>query len=159
MVLPGPQGTVQYPIRAPNEHSPRTKIMEKSLALFFYSYQSMVHLQSSLSAIPLPSALSSSLFLSLLPSMRPPLPPLSISTCVLFSHLDLLDTGGGGLALSVKAPSYLLCFFSPLFYAWAYSAYCVCSHHWACLKSGAMATIARVGKKGSRIMKIIVRFV
>lgn len=47
MALAGPQGTVRYPIRAPNEHSPRTEIMDKSLALFFYCYQSVVHLQSS----------------------------------------------------------------------------------------------------------------
>lgn len=55
MVPPGPQGTVQYPIGAPNEHSLRTKIMEKSLALFFYCYQSVVHLQGSLSFTPLSS--------------------------------------------------------------------------------------------------------
>lgn len=59
MVLPGPQGTVQYPIGAPNEHTLHTKIMEKSLALFFYCYQSVVHLQSSLSLTPLSRAPSS----------------------------------------------------------------------------------------------------
>lgn len=53
MVLPGLQGTVQCPIGAPNEHTLHTKIMEKSLALFFYCYQSVVHLQSSPSLTPL----------------------------------------------------------------------------------------------------------
>lgn len=67
MVLPGPQGTVQYPIRAPNEHSLHTEIMEKSLALFFYCYQSVVHLQSS-------------------PSLSLHSPQLSVfSFCVLFT--------------------------------------------------------------------------
>lgn len=59
MVLPGLQGTVQCPIGAPNEHTLHTKIMEKSLALFFYCYQSVVHLQSSPSLTPLSRALSS----------------------------------------------------------------------------------------------------
>jgi len=44
MALLGPQGKAQYPIGAPNEHSLHIKIMEKSLALFFYCYQSVVHL-------------------------------------------------------------------------------------------------------------------
>lgn len=79
MVLPGPQGTVQYPIGAPNEHLLHTKIMEKSLALFFYCYQGMVHLQSSLSLTPLSSQFP------LFPSVL----PLSVHPCPLCRSLPL----------------------------------------------------------------------
>lgn len=126
MALAGPQGAVRYPIRAPNEHSRRTEIMEKSLALFFYCYQSVVHLQSSLSlslhSPQLSVFFSPSRSVSFLPSIRPPLPLLSVLPSVLFSHLcgagvwfvERKRRGGGGLALSIKAPLlsapvFLLC--------------------------------------------------
>lgn len=80
MVLPCPRGTVQHPIGAPSEHALHTKIMEKSLALFFYCYQSVVHLQSSTSLAPLSVPSLSVLFDSICPPLTP---PLWISPCIL----------------------------------------------------------------------------
>lgn len=125
MALAGPQGTVRYPIRAPDEHSPRTEIMEKSLALFFYCYQSVVHLQSSLSLSLHSPQLSVFFFLSfrvlftLHPStaapsvrltLRPVFPPLPRGSVICGTQKE----GGGGLALSItapllSAPVFLLC--------------------------------------------------
>lgn len=82
MVLPGLQGTVQCPIGAPNEHTLHTKIMEKSLALFFYCYQSVVHLQSSPSLTPLSELFSCPFYLYLSTSAS-----VSISPPVLFFPL------------------------------------------------------------------------
>ncbi len=114
MMLLAPQGTVLYPIGAPNEHSLHTKIMEKSLALFFYCYQSVVHLQSSLSLTPLPLALSSLLSIPFTLYLSTPAPSVDLTLCPVFPpcsvETDLWDTRGGGLALSIKAPSYLLWF-------------------------------------------------
>lgn len=111
MVLPGPRGTVQYPIRAPSEHSQLTKIMEKSVALFFCCYQSVVHSQGFLLLLALPSTLS---FLFSCPSCLP-LPPLSISAPVLFSHLAMWKLIRAiqkveGLLYPSKLHPYLLCF-------------------------------------------------
>ncbi|MEQ2237145.1 hypothetical protein ILYODFUR_020176 [Ilyodon furcidens] len=78
IVHPNPQGTMQYPMVAPDEHALHTKIMEKSLALFFYCYQSVVHLQSSLSLLLLSFhfLLFSALFTSIwLPSPQSSPPP------------------------------------------------------------------------------------
>lgn len=131
MVLPGPQGTVQCPIRAPNEHSLHTEIMEKSLALFFYCYQSVVHLQSSLSLSLHSPQLSVSSFVSFLPSICPPLPPLMIPPCPVFPpcgmESDLWHTKGRGLAISIKALSYLLV--SHLRRTWAYIVQAVITEH------------------------------
>ncbi len=114
MVLPGPQGTVQYPIGAPNEHSLHTKIMEKSMALFFYCYQSVVHLQNSLPLTPLPSAPSSLFFCPFYLSLSTLAPSVNLTFTSVFPprvvESDLWDTREGGLALSIKAPCYLLWF-------------------------------------------------
>lgn len=114
MVLPGPQGTVQYPIGAPNEHALHTKIMEKSLALFFYCYQSVVHLQSALSLTPVPSALCSLFFCPFYFYVSTPAPYVDLTLCPVFppcgEESDLWDTKEGQLALSIKAPFYLLWF-------------------------------------------------
>lgn len=115
MVLPGPQGTVQYPIRAPNEHSLHTEIMEKSLALFFYCYQSVVHLQSSLSlSLHSPQLSVFSLCVLFTLYLSTTAPSVDLTLCSVFPpcgvESDLWDTRGGELALSIKAPSYLLWF-------------------------------------------------
>lgn len=162
MVLPGPQGTVQYPIRAPDEHSLHTKIMEKSLALFFYCYQSVVHLPSYLSLTLLLSAPSSLFFCPFYPLSGHPCPlcrshPLS---CFPTLRCGVWFVGYKGRRVGfIHQSSVLSALVSPLFYPWAYSAHCANSHHWACIKKWCNGHQSQSRKKGSRIMKIIVRFV
>lgn len=102
MALPGPQGTVQYSTRAPTERSLHTEIMEKSPSLFFYRYQSMVHLHRSMSLAPLGSQLP--LFFPFYPqSPTPPPPSPSISSSVLLPHLavwSLVCGMQGGIGFS-----------------------------------------------------------
>lgn len=137
MVLPGLQGTVQCPIGAPNEHTLHTKIMEKSLALFFYCYQSVVHLQSSPSLTPLsraPSSLFSCPFYLYLSTSA----SVSISPPVLFFPLvvwSLIYGYKGRMVSFIHQSPVLSALVLPLFYPWAYWAYCASSQHRGYLKN------------------------
>lgn len=148
MALAGPQGTVRYPIRAPNEHSPRTEIMEKSLALFFYCYQSVVHLQSSLSPSLHSPQLSVFFFFSfrvlftLHPSTAAPLRPSYPASC--FPHLFprgrvicWVQKEGGGWLYPSKPPYYLPRFFSSVLSVSLFSPLCSQSSVSALHKNGA----------------------
>lgn len=160
MVLPGPQGTVQYPIRAPNEHSLHTKIMEKSLSLFFYCYQSVVHLQSSLSLTPLPPTLSSLFFCPFYPLSVHPCPLCRSHTLFCFPTLQCGAICGiqGEEGFGFIHQSFILsALVSPLVLAMSLFSLLCKQSSLSMLKNGAMATTARAeGKKnGSRIMKIM----
>lgn len=140
MVLPGLQGTVQCPIGAPNEHTLHTKIMEKSLALFFYCYQSVVHLQSSPSLTPL-SELRVRSFPVLFTSICPRLPPCRSHPLSSFSRLwcGVWFTGYKGRMVSfIHQSPVLSALVLPLFYPWAYWAYCASSQHRGYLKNSAV---------------------
>lgn len=103
MGLPGPQGTVQYTVRAPNESTLHTMIMERALALFFYCYQSVMHLQSSilltlLTLLPLSSLPPSLSFPPFFLSLSTPLPlsvALSLNSWISAFAVSLIYWGMG----------------------------------------------------------------
>lgn len=147
MALPGPQGTVQYPIRAPNEHALHTKIMEKSLALFFYCYQSVVHLASALSLTPVPSPLCSPFFCPFYFYVSTSAPYVDLTLFPVFPpcgvESDLWDTKERTVSFihqSTTLPALLY----PVFKLWAHLSYC--ARYWACFKNVAMTVPARVRK-------------
>lgn len=162
MVLPGPQGTVQYPIGAPNEHSLHRKIMEKSLALFFYCYQSVVHLQSSLSLTPLPSAPSSLFFCPFYLYVSTPAHSVDLTLCPVFPPCCVWSLicgiqGKEGQLYSSKLHPICSGFPSVLSMS-LFSLLCKQSSL-SMLKKWCNSHHSQSRKKGSRIMKIIVRFV